>query len=72
MALRTIPLPALVSVLLCHLQEVRDNPTETLNEKLLEQFDSQSSSMWRLPSRPGIPVLESCFLDGLGFGIRVC
>ena len=52
MALPTLPLPALVSMLHCHLQEVRDNPTEVLNEKLLEEFNSQSSSMWRLPSRP--------------------
>ena len=52
MALPNLPLPALVSALLCHLQEVRGNSTQVLNGKLLEQFDSQSSSMWRLPSRP--------------------
>lgn len=42
---------ALLGQVNTHLQEVRNDPSKGLNEKLLEQIDGQITGMWRLFSR---------------------
>ena len=49
---RDMAVPALVGQVHTHLQEVRNDPSKDLNEKLLEQIDRLVTGMWHLFSRP--------------------
>lgn len=52
-------LPALLDQVQSHLQEVRNDPSKGLNEKLLEHVDGQVTGMWRMLNLSRFPIVDS-------------